>query len=81
MKSTFEILISYSTHTNTITNYFTYKANTGKANHALLLGYNLSAAKQYLHNSIFCKMYTLFFTIMKDLPNPGDSTLVIYFTR
>ncbi len=31
---------NYQTSTNTITNYFTYLANTGKINHKLLLGYD-----------------------------------------
>jgi iron complex outermembrane recepter protein len=31
---------NYPTHTNTFTNYFTYKTNTGKASHELLLGYD-----------------------------------------
>ncbi len=31
---------NYPTHTNTVTNYFTYKTNTGKLSHELLLGYD-----------------------------------------
>jgi iron complex outermembrane receptor protein len=31
---------NYPTHTNTFTNYFTYKTNTGNASHELLLGYD-----------------------------------------
>ena len=31
---------NYPTNTNTVTSYFTYKTNTGKVNHELLLGYD-----------------------------------------
>ena len=39
---------SYPTHTNTFTNYFTYKTNTGKINHELLLGYDFISSKTNL---------------------------------
>ncbi len=37
---------NYRTSTNTLTNYFTYLANTGKINHKLLLGYD------YINSSV-----------------------------
>ncbi|HEY5406663.1 MAG TPA: TonB-dependent siderophore receptor, partial [Ginsengibacter sp.] len=36
---------NYPTSTNTVTTYFTYKANTGKINHELLLGYDYVRSK------------------------------------
>lgn len=36
---------NYNTVTNTITNYFSYKANTGKVNHQLLAGYDYIRSK------------------------------------
>ncbi len=36
---------NYPTNTNSVTSYFTYKANTGKVNHEILLGYDYVRSK------------------------------------
>ena len=44
---------NYQTVTNTLTNYFTYLANTGKVSHKLLLGYDYVESEVDLHQQYF----------------------------
>jgi iron complex outermembrane recepter protein len=44
---------NYKTSTNTLTNYFTYLANTGKVSHKLLLGYDYVKSKVDLNQQYF----------------------------
>jgi len=44
---------SYHTVTNTVTNYFTYQASTGKISHKLLLGYDYIKSKVNLNQQYF----------------------------
>jgi iron complex outermembrane recepter protein len=44
---------NYNTVTNTVTNYFTYLANTGKVSHKLLLGYDYVKSKVTLNQQYF----------------------------
>ena len=44
---------TYTTHTHTLTNYFTYLANTGKLSHKLLLGYDYVKSKANLNQQYF----------------------------
>lgn len=44
---------NYKTVTNTLTNYFTYLANTGKVSHKLLLGYDYIKSKVTLNQQYF----------------------------
>ena len=44
---------NYNTITNTITNYFTYLANTGKVSHKLLLGYDYIESEVDLNQQYF----------------------------
>ncbi len=44
---------NYNTTTNTITNYFTYKCNSGKVSHQLLLGYDFVKSKVDLNQQYY----------------------------
>ena len=44
---------NYHTTTNTLTNYFTYQANTGKVSHKLLLGYDYIESEVDLNQQYF----------------------------